>query len=111
MDTRVRRHSVHIPVLEREIDCAEDESVFAAARRAGVRIVGACGGRGSCGSCIVRVDDGRVHREGEGAHKKWLRACRVQPRSDNRLFIRGCVWADQAKFANQEGHAEPLQQQ
>ncbi len=80
-------HRIDVPALERHIECREDESVFAAARRAGVRIVGACGGRGSCGSCIVRVVEGRVHREGEGSHKKWLRACCVQPRSDLTLEI------------------------
>jgi hypothetical protein len=62
-------HRIDVPALERHIECREDETVFAAARRAGVRIVGACGGRGSCGSCIVRVVEGRVHREGEGSHK------------------------------------------
>jgi uncharacterized 2Fe-2S/4Fe-4S cluster protein (DUF4445 family) len=80
-------HRIDVPALERHIECREDETVFAAARRAGVRIVGACGGRGSCGSCIVRVVEGRVHREGEGSHKKWLRACCVQPRSDLTLEI------------------------
>ena len=80
-------HRIDVPALERHIECREDESVFAAARRAGVRIVGACGGRGSCGSCIVRVVEGRVHRAGEGSHKKWLRACCVQPRSDLTLEI------------------------
>lgn len=82
-----REYHVDIPALERRIGCHDDESLFAAARRHGVRIVGACGGRGSCGSCVVRVADGRVHRDGEGAHKKWVRACRVQPRSDLALEI------------------------
>ena len=77
-----RRHRLRFAALAREVDAREDESVLAAARRAGVRIVGACGGRGHCGSCVVRVLDGRVHRDGEGAHRQWLRACRVQPRSD-----------------------------
>ena len=77
-----RPHRIDVPALDRQIECREDETLFAAARRAGLRIVGACGGRGHCGSCIVRVTEGRVHREGEGAHKKWLRACCIQPRSD-----------------------------
>jgi uncharacterized 2Fe-2S/4Fe-4S cluster protein (DUF4445 family) len=84
---RHRLHELHFPALERRIECHEGETVFAAARRAGLRIVGACGGRGSCGSCVVRVLDGRVHREGEGAHQKWLRACRVQARSDLTLEL------------------------
>lgn len=77
-----RAHRIDVPALDRQIECREDETLFAAARRAGLRIVGACGGRGSCGSCIVRITEGRVHREGEGAHRKWLRACCIQPRSD-----------------------------
>lgn len=77
-----RPHRIDVPALDRQIECREDETLFAAARRAGLRIVGACGGRGSCGSCIVRVTEGRVHRDGEGAHRKWLRACCIQPRSD-----------------------------
>ena len=85
--TAVRTHRVRIAALEREFDAREDESVLAAARRAGVRVVAACGGRGACGSCMVRVTQGRVHREGEGSHKKWLRACRVQPRSDLELDV------------------------
>ncbi len=83
----VRTHRVRIDALEREFEAREDESLLAAARRAGVRVVAACGGRGACGSCIVRVAEGRVHREGEGSHKKWLRACRVQARSDLALDV------------------------
>jgi uncharacterized 2Fe-2S/4Fe-4S cluster protein (DUF4445 family) len=82
-----RRFEVQLPAMERSFECHEDESIFSAARRAGVRIVGACGGRGACGSCVVRVAEGRVHRDGEGTHKKWLRACCVQPRSDLTLEI------------------------
>ena len=82
-----RAHRIAIPALGRELICHEDESLLAAARRHGVRIVGACGGRGSCGSCVVRVNEGRVHRDGEGAHKTWLRACRLQPRSDLSIEI------------------------
>ena len=81
-----RVHALRFPALDRDIDCAENETLFAAARRHGLRIVGACGGRGTCGSCMVRVQEGRVHREGKesehSSHKKWLRACCVQPRSD-----------------------------
>lgn len=77
-----RAHWIAVPALDRRLPCHEDETVFAAARREGLRVVGACGGRGACGTCVVRVLEGRVHREGEGAHRKWLRACRIQPRSD-----------------------------
>jgi len=80
--TLPRTHTLQFPELDRRIECREDETLFAAARRAGLRIVGACGGRGSCGSCVVRVTEGHVHREGESSHRKWLRACRLQPRSN-----------------------------
>jgi uncharacterized 2Fe-2S/4Fe-4S cluster protein (DUF4445 family) len=71
--------------LDREIECAADETIFHAARRTGVRIVGACGGRGACGSCMVRVHDGDVSMDEDGqskAGKKWAHACRVRPTSD-----------------------------
>ena len=82
-----RTYRVAIPALGRELICNDDESLLAAARRHGVRIVGACGGRGSCGSCVVRVNEGRVQRDGEAPHKTWLRACRLQPRSDLSIEI------------------------
>jgi len=44
-----------------------------------VRIVGACGGRGSCGTCMVRVIEGKVDRP---RAKQWIHACQVRPRSD-----------------------------
>lgn len=83
------------PDLDREIACRSDETVFQAARRQGLRIVGACGGRGTCGACTIRVGEGAFrHGEGEdwvvGAdiegtaktRRKWVRACKVTPKSD-----------------------------
>ena len=50
VEAAARLHGVHVPALERRIDCREDETLYAAARRAGLRLVGACGGRGRrCG--------------------------------------------------------------
>lgn len=108
-----RPHRIDVPALDRQIECREDETLFAAARRAGLRIVGACGGRGSCGSCIVRVTEGRVHREGEGAHRKWLRACCIQPRSDLTLEVAPrslapIVRADVRTHGGHEGEEAPL---
>ncbi|HNT38211.1 MAG TPA: ASKHA domain-containing protein [Rubrivivax sp.] len=77
----VRTHRVFIATLAREFEAREDETLLAAARRAGVRIVAACGGRGSCGSCMVRISAGRVHRDGAGNPRTWLRACRISARS------------------------------
>jgi uncharacterized 2Fe-2S/4Fe-4S cluster protein (DUF4445 family) len=75
-------HAIDVPALDRRIECHEDETVFSAARRAGLRIVGACGGRGTCGTCIVRVTKGRVHRDEGTPRRQWQRACGLQPRSD-----------------------------
>lgn len=76
--------------LDREIDCAADETIFHAARRHGVRIVGACGGRGACGSCMVRAHEGKltddIGVEIEGG-RKWTHACRVRPTADCAIEI------------------------
>ena len=71
--------------VNREIACGEDETLIHAARRHGVRVVGACGGRGACGSCTVRLVRGQALLDGEalvGPGKKWRRACRLKPRQD-----------------------------
>jgi len=94
----VALRSLGFPQLERTISCRENETLYQSARRHGVRIVGACGGRGTCGSCVIHVIEGdvvRVHEERAGAlaleeddgqiihnHRKWLRACQVSARSD-----------------------------
>lgn len=91
-------YRLYFPQLEREIPCAAGESLFHAARRHGVRIVGACGGRGTCASCMVRVSAGALRPlEGRGARafeieldeaghplnpRRWMRACRIGARSD-----------------------------
>lgn len=76
--------------LDREAQCNEGETLFHSARRAGVRIVGACGGRGVCGTCIVRITSGEVdvqRPQSAGAvtaprAKDWVRACLARPSSD-----------------------------
>lgn len=80
--------------LDREAECNEGETIFHSARRAGVRIVGACGGRGVCGTCIVRITSGEVDAQmprspsaaapcADGSRTKdWVRACLARPSSD-----------------------------
>jgi len=72
--------------LDREAGCEAGETIFHSARRAGVRIVGACGGRGVCGSCIVHVESGEFDFTRPDAAptraKEWVRACLVRPKSD-----------------------------
>ncbi len=82
-------HTLHFPHLDRDIPSAEDETLFQSARRHGVRIVGACGGRGTCGSCVVRIQEGEVsHVNGEASsRKKWQRACQLSARSDCKVEV------------------------
>jgi uncharacterized 2Fe-2S/4Fe-4S cluster protein (DUF4445 family) len=78
-------HRVAFLNIGREVACGEDETLYHAARRHGVRVVGACGGRGVCGTCTVRLVRGRALLDGEalvGPGKKWRRACRMRPRQD-----------------------------
>ena len=94
-------HRLHFPELDREIEVQGDETIFHSARRNGLRIVGACGGRGTCGTCVVRVVEGRIDHvhsappekletdadpatsdKPSHGRKKWLRACQLRVRSD-----------------------------
>lgn len=72
------------PQLEREIASRDGETIFQAARRSGVRIIGACGGRGVCGTCRVQVVEGDVEAVGPKRLGKteWVKACQVRPQSD-----------------------------
>jgi len=93
---RSTTHALHFPELDRDITAHEDESIFQSARRNGLRLVGACGGRGTCGTCVVRVVKGRVDASPASAvnaldapgsdpthgQKKWQRACQVHAHSD-----------------------------
>lgn len=82
-------HRLRFPQIDRDIPSPARETIFHSARRNGVRIVGACGGRGTCGTCTVLIVEGRIHRDGESAEthldeneharrrRKWVRACQV----------------------------------
>jgi ferredoxin, 2Fe-2S len=43
------------------IPCAEGDTVFAVAGRAGIPITTACGARATCGLCRVKVISGEAH--------------------------------------------------
>jgi uncharacterized 2Fe-2S/4Fe-4S cluster protein (DUF4445 family) len=87
-------HALRFPQLDREIVGQPGETLFQSARRCGVRIVGACGGRGACGTCTVQIVEGHVQTAdgrtlgpraasgGRAARGRWVRACQVVPRSD-----------------------------
>jgi ferredoxin len=43
------------------VDCADGESVFEVARRAGIEITTACVGKATCGLCRVKIVGGEAH--------------------------------------------------
>jgi len=87
-------YTLRFPQLDREIAARAGETIFQSARRGGARVVGACGGRGTCGTCAVLVTEGEVQhanghviaarRVGAGQHRRprWLRACQLTPHTD-----------------------------
>ena len=100
--------------LDREIAVGAGESIYQGARRHGVRIVGACGGRGTCGSCMVRVSEGEVAPldcagQEEGARgRRWLRACRTGLRSDCTIEVAPRSLAPVARAEPEGGAGEVL---
>ncbi len=83
---------LHFPQLDRAIVSHTGETIYQAARRSGLRIIGACGGRGTCGTCQVHVVDGKIHDAGEKARaaekkSRWVRSCQIAPKSDCTIEI------------------------
>ena len=83
--------TLSFPQLDREIPSHDGETIYQSARRSGVRIIGACGGRGTCGTCRVLIVEGEIDAADEkmlpGAgtatkKRRWVRACQVTPTSD-----------------------------
>jgi uncharacterized 2Fe-2S/4Fe-4S cluster protein (DUF4445 family) len=86
-------HKLRFAHLEHAITAQAGDTLFQSARRNGVRIVGACGGRGTCGTCAIHVVEGQVERsphaapsrepgETRSGRKKWQRACQLRALSD-----------------------------
>ena len=69
--------AIYFSDVDRTVESRGAETIYETARRGAVRIVGACGGRGTCGSCMVRVDGG----------KKWERACQMTASADATVKI------------------------
>ena len=90
MSASTTAFTLGLPQLDREIAGHDGETIFQSARRSGVRIIGACGGRGTCGTCRVLIVDGDI--DGPDAKTlpngkpRWVRACQVTPRSDLSLI-------------------------
>ena len=51
----VQAITLGFPQVERELASQAGETIYETARRGGIRIIGACGGRGTCGTCRVKV--------------------------------------------------------
>lgn len=86
-------HQLRFAHLDRAVTTHAGDTLFQSARRNGVRIVGACGGRGTCGTCAIHVVDGQVERsphaapgrdsdEARAGRKRWQRACQLRALSD-----------------------------
>lgn len=87
------RLTLTFPQLDRTITTLPGETIFQSARRNGLRIVGACGGRGICGTCTVLIRDGQVRdragrvlapraRADNTPRGRWLRSCQAIPLTD-----------------------------
>ncbi len=108
-------HQLHFAHLEQAITVQAGDTLLQSARRNGVRIVGACGGRGTCGTCSVLVVDGNVEQIGQAVaapidetragRKQWRRACQLRALSDCTVEVAprslaAVVRADVADSAN-----------
>ncbi len=81
--------TVRFANLDREAKCIEGETIMQSARRSGIRLVGACGGRGVCGTCMVRIVSGEIEFSNAGSASaagqgsgEWVRGCLVRPLGD-----------------------------
>jgi ferredoxin len=59
-DRAARAHKLLFAQIDREVQSHAGETIYQAARRSGVRIIGACGGRGTCGTCRILIVEGKV---------------------------------------------------
>jgi uncharacterized 2Fe-2S/4Fe-4S cluster protein (DUF4445 family) len=81
---------LRFPQLGRTVAAHAADTIFQSARRGGVRIVGACGGRGTCGTCAVHVVAGEIEHllprspatDLKLHNTMWIRACQVRARSN-----------------------------
>ncbi len=110
-------HTLHFSQLDRQIPAQETESLFQSARRHGVRIVGACGGRGTCGTCVVHIVTGEVEHsastarelgEAKTSKKKWVQACLVSARSNCIVEVAPRSLAPVVRAETDTGNTETL---
>jgi len=76
--------------------CEEPITIFDAARRAGVIIRSECGGKGTCGKCVVRVRNDKISPISEAEKKlltadqlaeSWRLACRTVVSGDVSIYV------------------------
>jgi uncharacterized 2Fe-2S/4Fe-4S cluster protein (DUF4445 family) len=116
-----RSHALRFPELDRLIVAHPGETIFQCARRSALRIIGACGGRGACGACAVRIAEGVVeHVDGRplqpratrsSERARWVRSCQVLPRSDCTVEVEQRALAPIVRAeadAGQSGEALPF---
>lgn len=116
-------YRLHFPQVKREVEARADETVQACARRHGLRIIAACGGRGVCGSCLIRLIEGTLtprepdtavtgesapHRDPVSPGKKWLRACQYVAASDCTIEVSARSLAPVVRAAVESANAERL---
>lgn len=91
-----RKYLVDLEPIGRRVEIEEGANLLDAAQRAGVDLVASCGGIGICGTCRVRVIQGKVtpltltEEEALDAEQRaagMRLACQVEPLSDVRLDI------------------------
>lgn len=78
---------VFLPMGVECVVTSENESVFQIGRQAGVMIDTACGGKGTCGLCRVRVVQGSEslipmnyeEKKFIGTMPQWRLSCRIMP--------------------------------
>ncbi len=85
-----------IEPIGKRLACQDGETVLAITQRAGILLNATCGGEGICGTCIVRVLEGRVSaptlvEESELGKARlkdgWRLACQSQVQGDLRMHI------------------------
>jgi uncharacterized 2Fe-2S/4Fe-4S cluster protein (DUF4445 family) len=110
--------TLHFPQLDRDIASHAGETIYQSARRNGVRIIGACGGRGTCGTCRVQIVVGEIDEpsekpllDGGTATKKSrsVRACQVTPKSDCTMEISARSLAPVVRAEFEDGEAIEIQ--
>ena len=80
--------TLHFPELDRDITGHAGETIYQSARRSGVRIIGACGGRGTCGTCRVQIVAGEIDEANDKrlpAEKKTALGARLPSHAEIRL--------------------------